>query len=49
VPEIDGDAFPLPTAPGLGVSFDERAAADHPYQPWEAPRWRRPDGAHTNW
>ena len=49
MPRLDGDAFPLPTAPGLGVAFDEAAVADHPYVPWEAPRWRRPDGAHTNW
>ena len=49
MPELAGDGYPLPTAPGLGVTFDEDAVADHPYQPWEAPRWHRRDGAHTNW
>ena len=24
MPALDGDSFPLPTAPGLGVTFDER-------------------------
>jgi galactonate dehydratase len=49
MPELDGDAFPLPTAPGLGVTFNEDAVADHPFQHWEAPRWHRRDGSHTNW
>ncbi|MDP9362749.1 MAG: mandelate racemase/muconate lactonizing enzyme family protein [Chloroflexota bacterium] len=49
MPELAGDAYPLPTAPGLGVTFDEATVADHPFQPWEAPRWHRRDGAHTNW
>ncbi len=49
MPELDGDGYPLPTAPGLGVTFNEDAAKDHPYQSWEAPRWHRRDGQHTNW
>ena len=48
-PEIDGDSFPLPTAPGLGVTFDESVAAQYPFEPWEAPHWQRRDGAYTNW
>jgi galactonate dehydratase len=46
---LDVDSFPLPIAPGLGVEFDPNAAADHPYDPWEAPHWRRRDGSYTNW
>jgi L-alanine-DL-glutamate epimerase-like enolase superfamily enzyme len=46
---LDVDSFPLPTAPGLGVEFDPKAAADHPFEPWEAPHWRRRDGSYTNW
>jgi hypothetical protein len=26
MPALDGDCFPLPTAPGLGVEFKPRAA-----------------------
>jgi galactonate dehydratase len=48
-PEVDGDAFPLPTAPGLGVEFDESAAARHAFEFWEAPHLQRRDGAYTNW
>lgn len=43
------DSFPLPTAPGLGVIFDEDAVADHPFELWDAPHWRRRDGSFTNW
>ena len=46
---IAGDSFPLPTAPGLGVTFDEDVAAAYAFDPWEAPHWRRRDGAVTNW
>jgi galactonate dehydratase len=49
MPTLDGAAFPLPTAPGLGVEFDEAAAANHPFEFWEAPHWRRRDGSYTNW
>jgi len=49
LPAIAGDSFPLPTAPGLGVTFDEEAAAAYAFDPWEAPHWRRRDGAVTNW
>jgi galactonate dehydratase len=47
--EMDGTTFPLPTTPGLGVTFDEAVAADHPYQTWIAPRYHREDGSYTNW
>lgn len=38
-----------PTAPGLGVDFDEEAAKAHPYQPSHGPLLKRLDGALTNW
>jgi galactonate dehydratase len=47
--QLEGASFPLPTAPGLGVTFDETAAKDHPFEEWEAPHWRRRDGSYTNW
>jgi galactonate dehydratase len=48
-PVISGDCFPLPTRPGLGVTFDEVAAERYAFEFWEAPHWNRRDGAHTNW
>jgi galactonate dehydratase len=47
--ELNVDRYPLPTAPGLGVEFNEDAIADNPFDMWEAPHWQRPDGAFTNW
>jgi galactonate dehydratase len=38
-----------PTAPGLGVVFDEEAAKRHPFQMRELPHYRRLDGSFTNW
>ncbi|MDQ4099542.1 MAG: mandelate racemase/muconate lactonizing enzyme family protein [Chloroflexota bacterium] len=47
--ESEGGSFPLPSTPGLGVEFNEAAVTDHPFEFWAPPRWRRPDGAYTNW
>ena len=44
-----GPFFPLPTKPGLGVEFDEAAAAKHPHSGTEMPHFHKPDGSHTNW
>ena len=49
VMQIEGDRFPIPTEPGLGVEFDEEAAVDYPFEYWEPPHWRRRDGSYTNW
>ncbi len=49
MPALDGDCFPLPTAPGLGVEFDEAVATEYPFEHWEAPRWFCRDGSYTNW
>lgn len=47
--ELEGDRYPLPTAPGLGVEFNEDAVVNNPFAMWEAPHWQRTDGAFTNW
>jgi len=47
--DINGTAYDAPTAPGLGVEFNEDVVADHPYMEWIAPRYYRRDGAYTNW
>jgi galactonate dehydratase len=47
--ENSGGSFPLPTAPGLGVEFNEDAVDDHPFEYWAPPRWYKPDGSYTNW
>jgi galactonate dehydratase len=49
MPALDGDCFPLPTAPGLGVEFDPQAAEHYAFERWEAPHWKRRDGSYTNW
>jgi galactonate dehydratase len=47
--ERNGPSYPLPTRPGLGVEFDEEAAAKHPMVMHEHPHLQRPDGSYTNW
>jgi galactonate dehydratase len=49
MPALDGDCFPLPTAPGLGVEFNPQAVANYAFERWEAPHWKRRDGSYTNW
>jgi len=44
----DGCLLP-PTRPGLGIEFDRKAAAAHPFRIAELPHLRRDDGAFTNW
>jgi galactonate dehydratase len=48
-PALDGDSFPLPTQPGLGVTFDESLVDKYAFEHWNPPRWQRRSGAHTNW
>jgi len=45
----EGPYYPLPTRPGLGVEFDEDAAAKYPMTMHEHPHLERPDGSYTNW
>ena len=47
--ELEGDRIPVPDGPGLGVEFDEEAAAAQRFEFWEAPHLRRRDGSYTNW
>ena len=48
-PRLAGTSFPVPTAPGLGIEIDEKAAAGQDWKFWEAPHYRRRDGSVTNW
>ncbi len=47
--KLDGNRFPVPTGPGLGVEFNEALAKQHTLKLWEAPHLRRRDGSYTNW
>ena len=49
MPALDGDCYPLPAAPGLGVEFEPLAVAEYAFERWEAPHWKRRDGSYTNW
>jgi galactonate dehydratase len=48
-PRLEGNSFPLPTAPGLGIEMDESVAQGQSWKFWEAPHYRRSDGSVTNW
>ena len=48
LPELEGNHYPLPSGPGLGVEFNEDYAEEQ-FRFWESPRLRRRDGSHTNW
>ncbi len=47
--KLEGDRFPVPTGPGLGVEFNEALAKQHALKLWEPPHLRRRDGSYTNW
>ena len=47
-PRIIGTHFPLPTAPGLGVEFNEEAATET-IEFWEATHLHKKDGSYTNY
>jgi galactonate dehydratase len=48
-PEIARGRATRPTRPGIGIEVDERAAAEHPYQPEDQVRWYHEDGAVADW
>ena len=48
-PRLDGNSFPVPDVPGLGVELDEALARAQEWRFWEAPHLRRDDGSVTNW
>ena len=47
--QLEGDRFPVPDTPGLGVDVDEEAVAAQDFRFWEAPHLHRRDGSYTNW
>ena len=47
-PRLEGDRYPVPTGPGLGVEFNEDFAEES-FTFWEPPHLRRRDGSYTNW
>ena len=49
IPAMDGDRLLVNDTPGLGVTFDEKAASDYPFRYYECPHWHRRDGSYTNW
>lgn len=48
-PLLEGNSFPVPTGPGLGIEIDEKLAESQAWKFWEAPHWKRRDGSVTNW
>jgi galactonate dehydratase len=48
LPIVDGHVG-LPTEPGLGLTVDERAAAEHPYRPEPQILATLPDGSVADW
>jgi galactonate dehydratase len=47
--KLDGADYPVPDAPGLGVTVDEDRVKREAFKFWEAPHLRRRDGSYTNW
>lgn len=48
-PILDGPGYPVPTAPGLGVEFNEELAKEQAFKFWEAPKLFRRAGSVQNW
>ena len=47
--QLEGNAYPVPTAPGLGVEVDETVLKEMSVQLWEPPRLWKTDGSYQNW
>jgi len=47
--EMDNVKLTVPTAPGIGVTFNREAAKKHPADMTEPPHFHRPDGSFTNY
>ena len=45
---LEGDRYPVPDGPGLGVEFNEDMVQES-FEFWEAPHLRKRDGSYTNW
>lgn len=48
-PKLEGNRYPVPDGPGLGVEFNEQLAQQADFDPVEVPHLRRKDGSFTNW
>ncbi|MFY0598145.1 MAG: mandelate racemase/muconate lactonizing enzyme family protein [Cyclobacteriaceae bacterium] len=48
-PKIEGNRYPVPTEPGLGVEFNEELALSKPFELAQVPTLRRGDGSINNW
>lgn len=48
-PRLEGSAYVVSDAPGLGIEVDEARLARGQYRHWEAPHLHRRDGSFTNW
>lgn len=48
-PRLEGNGFPVPHTPGLGVEFNEELAQKQQFKFWEPPHLHRRDGSYTNW
>ena len=46
---LEGNRFPVPDTPGLGVEPDEGWIAEQSFKYWEAPHLHRGDGSYTDW
>lgn len=46
---LENNAYPVLTAPGLGVEVDEDVLREMTVRLWEPPRLWRSDGSYTNW
>ena len=44
-PVIEGGSIAIPEKPGLGIDFDEEAAAEYPYKPYDRPVIIKSDGS----
>lgn len=47
--QLDGNAYPVPAGPGLGVDVDEAVLKEMSVKLWEPPRLWRSDGSYQNW
>ncbi len=48
-PRLDGAAYPVTDAPGLGIEVNEALLDRESFRFWEAPHLSRRDGSVTNW
>jgi galactonate dehydratase len=48
-PRLEGTAFPIPSAPGLGIDVNEDVVRAQTFRSWNPPMLTRTDGSVTNW